>query len=402
MSVQETRRPLARLFPVLLLNLTAFGVSIPVVPALAKELGGAGLAVGVIFALQALGQLVMAPLWGAISDKVGRKPVLLATIVAAALVDVWTSMSDALWMLALARLMAGLCAGNVSTASALVTDATEPKTRSKGMAIIGICFGLGFTLGPAIGALASLGAAPGELGPLGRGLPFVVSAGINALAAMLGAWVLVEPAQGEQRRRQNRQERRPDSIRRMLRRPRMQQLGALFLAYSVSVTILETTFFLYAASRYGYREAQVGMIFAGMGLLSALVQGGIGRLSSRYGDVRLVQVGAGLLVVGLMATPLWEVLPFLLCMLAVGAVGRALLQPASLALLSSQALDERESGKVMGLGQSAQSMGRVVGPALGGLAFELVDPRAPFVVSGLCLCVVGLWWASRWQAPASA
>lgn len=395
MSKQENKRPLPRLFGVLLLNLTAFGVSIPVVPALAKELGAGGVEIGLIFGLQALGQFLMAPLWGSLSDKVGRKPILMVTILGAILVDVWTGLSGALWMLALARFVAGLCAGNVATASALITDATDAKTRSKGMAIIGISFGLGFTMGPAIGAIASMGAGAG-LGLAGKGFPFAVAAGINVVALIMAGALLIEPVGAIEQRRLNRQRRRPDSLLKMLKRVKLQQLAVLFLAYSVAITIMETTFFLYAADRYGYNEAQVGMIFAGMGLLAAFVQGGVGKLSARFGDVRLIRWGIILLVVGLAAVPLWEVIGALLVALGVASVGRALLQPSSLAVLSGQAQDEGESGKVMGLGQSAQSAGRIIGPALGGLCFDLIDPRAPFIASALCLGLGGCWWVWVW------
>lgn len=395
MRERKTLGPLGRLFIVLVINLMAFGVSIPVVPALVKAMGGGGLEVGLIFAAQALGQFLMAPVWGSLSDKVGRKPILLVTILGAVFVDVWTALTGTLWLLALARFVAGLCAGNVATASALITDATDEQTRSKGMAVIGISFGLGFTLGPAIGAIASLGAAPG-LGLMGKGFPFVIAASINVLAILLGAAFLQEPLQDLAKRRANRAQRRPDSIIKMLERTGLRQLSVLLLAYSLSIAVMETTFFLYAADRYGYGEAQVGMIFAGMGLWAALIQGRMGALSARFGDARLTQIGCGLLVMGLALVPLWEVAGWLVLGLGVSATGRALLQPASLALLSGQAKQEGERGKVMGVGQSAQSLGRIVGPALGGISFQYLDPRAPFVVSAMCLGLVGWWWIGQW------
>ncbi|MEM1348471.1 MAG: MFS transporter, partial [Myxococcota bacterium] len=182
--MERAKRPLLRLFPVLLLNLTAFGIAIPIIPALAKELGGEGTAVGAIFALQALGQMLMAPVWGKLSDRAGRRAVLMATICGAAAIDVVTALAGQLWVLMAVRFVAGLLAGNVATASALVSDATDEGSRSKGMALIGICFGLGFTLGPGLGALASF-VAPDDPGLLGRGFPFLVSGVLNVVAAGL-------------------------------------------------------------------------------------------------------------------------------------------------------------------------------------------------------------------------
>ncbi len=384
-------RPLLRLFPVLLLNLTAFGVSIPVVPALARELGATGAMVGAIFALQAIGQLIMAPLWGKLSDRIGRKPVLALTIFGAAMADLLTATSTSLVFLFLARFAAGLCAGNVATASALVSDATEAHNRSRGMAIIGICFGLGFTMGPGLGALASTWGAPG-VGPLGRGLPFVVAASINLIAALLAVVLLREPSGDIEERARRRMARRPTGLRELMRRPGVVVMGVFFTVLTVGVTIQETTFFLYANARYGFDEAQVGVLFAGMGLLSALVQGGIGRISGLLGDRRMSALGLALLALGLGMTPLWEVLPFLLVCLTLAAVGRALTQPGGLALMASLGRSEDEGGRLMGLAQSATSMGRVLGPAIGGVAFD-ADPRAPFVLSGVLLAVMGVWWA---------
>ncbi|MFU8805425.1 MAG: MFS transporter, partial [Bradymonadaceae bacterium] len=167
----KSQRPLARLFPILLLNLTGFAISIPVLPALAFALGGSAVDVGLLYAVQALGQFLMAPGWGALSDRFGRTKVLTGTFLAAALMEIFTAFTGSLAILYVARFLVGLCAGNIATATALIADSTGPENRSKGMAIIGISFGIGFTLGPAIGAAVSYVAADGP-GILGAGLPF--------------------------------------------------------------------------------------------------------------------------------------------------------------------------------------------------------------------------------------
>jgi DHA1 family tetracycline resistance protein-like MFS transporter len=388
---QIDKSVLFRLAPVLLLNLTAFAVAIPILPALTEAMGGEGFEVGALFAVQATGQLMMAPLWGKLSDRIGRKPILLVTILGALLADVWTSFTDTLFLLFAARFVAGLFAGNIATASALIADATDLKSRSKGMAIVGICFGLGFTLGPGIGAAASY-FAPDELGPLGRGLPFLIAAGINALVVILAGLFLKEASSSEEARRQARESRKVDSIASLLARRAIAIMSGFFLTYSITVTILETTFYLYMAKTYSYDESQVGMFFAGMGLLAATVQGGIGRISSRIGDGRMTFVGVVLLSLGLILATLYETLWFLIIFLAVAAIGRALLQPGGMAIMSSLAADDQETGKVMGLMQSAQSLGRILGPVIGGLLYDHLAPRAPFIAAGCLLASVGVWW----------
>jgi predicted MFS family arabinose efflux permease len=394
-------RPLLRLFPVLLVNLIAFGVAIPVVPALAKQLGAAGTEVGLLFALQALGQLCTAPLWGKLSDRVGRRPVLIATIGAAAFADLFTSLCTTLPALFAARLFAGLVAGVVATSSAYVSDSTTPDRRSSGMAIIGICFGLGFTIGPGIGALASH-FSPDDLGPLGRGFPFVVAACLNLAAALAAALVLAEPSGSVADRRARRLERRPQNVRALLARPDLRAMSGLILCYALSVTILESIFFLYANDRYGFDERQVGLIFAGMGLLGATVQGGgIRKISATLGDPLMTLVGGALLSLGLLVATAWEVLGFLVAMLAISAVGRALIQPGALSLFSQTAATPEETGQVMGLQQSAQSLGRIIGPAIGGFAFDWLDPRAPFVLAGAIIGLAALIWWRKFGASAA-
>lgn len=392
------QRPLLRLFLVTFVNLTAFGVAIPILPALCKSYGGAGLAVGLLFTLQALGQFVMAPTWGRISDRLGRRPTLMLTLACAIAVDIATAWTGSLWMLLVTRFVAGLLAGNVATATAYIADVTPLKDRSKGMAIIGISFGLGFTFGPAIGALTSH-LAPDTPGAFGIGLPFLVSAVLNVLALALAAALLKEPSQSEEEREAKRESFRGKNVRtsKLLERPKVARLFRFLVGYSVAVTILETTFYYYMAAQYGYDERQVGLLFAGMGILAALVQGGmVGRLSQRVGDVKMTVAGGALLGVGLAVSTAHEALVFLVIWLAVAAIGRALIQPATLALMSAQARGPGESGALMGVVQSANSAGRIIGPLLGGWIFDEISDRAPFLAAGLIvLASTALWSAVR-------
>ena len=178
-------------------------------------------------------------------------------------------------------------------------------------------------------------------------------------------------------------------------------MSGLILCYALSVTILESIFFLYASDRYGYDERQVGLIFAGMGLLAASVQGGIRHISARLGDHRMTLLGALLLSTGLLFATAWEELGFLLVLLGVAATGRALIQPGALSLFSQTATSPEETGQVMGLQQSAQSLGRIIGPALGGFAFDVISPRAPFVLAGVIMGTAALVWWRKFGATAA-
>lgn len=404
------RRPLLRLFPILLLNITGFAISIPVLPALATHLGGTPVDIGLLFTTQALGQFLMAPGWGALSDNYGRKRILMATFTAAAMLELATAFVPSLALLYLARFLVGLCAGNVATATALIADATDSSNRSQGMALVGISFGIGFTLGPAIGAGVSLLAQPGP-GPLGVGLPFAVSAAMSLITLTMAAVFLVEPERDPEERRKRRTsakglsgEGKSRSIREHLRQRPVFLMSAIFFLYTVSLTVMEGSIFVYMAALYGYDATQVGLVFAGMGLWMALIQGGVGRTSRALGDRKMTGLGIILLAAGLAFAPLTGKLWVLIVFLSIATVGRAFLHPGALSLISTLAEHRQETGRIMGISQSATSLGRIVGPALGGLLFSYVSQSAPFILAGSLMAVSGVWWwiSTRTMFPKDA
>ncbi|AWV90775.1 MFS transporter [Bradymonas sediminis] len=390
----NTKSPVLRLFPVLLVNLIGFAISIPVLPALAYALDGTATDVGFLYAIQALGQLLMAPIWGAISDRFGRKRTLIATFLTAAVFEVMTALTPALWLLYIVRFLVGMCAGNVATASALIADSTDPQSRSKGMAVIGISFGIGFTIGAGLGAWISTFGASGP-GPLATGLPFAIGACIYVIAAIMGVFLLIEPTRDAAARRENRVKTGLASIAHHLKSRPVALMCGIFFSYSLAITIMEGTFFVYANEIYGWEQKQVGMSFAAFGLLMALVQGGIGRISKKIGDRRMVGIGVLLVGVGLTVTPFNHALWFLFVFLGLATVGRALVHPGILSMTSSLSPDPSQTGALMGVLQSFASLSRVVGPAIGGLIFVHISHGAPFWLSGVLLLVTGAWW---WKA----
>jgi len=397
-------RTVRRLFPVLLANLVAFAVAIPILPDLALEIGGSAVDVGFLFALQALGQFAMAPVWGDLSDRFGRKIVLLSTIAAGAIFEFVTAAATSLGLLYAARILTGMCAGNVAAATALITDATPEDERSRGMAIIGISFGVGFTIGPALGAgLAALPERYPALlwsgpGLLGTGLPFA-AAGLMQLATVAaGAFLLVEPTtDGSAGERASLR----DRLAALRSHPNARAIAvmcSLFFAYTAASSILEVTFFPYAQQVYGFDAPEIGAIFAGMGLILVGVQGSVGRISDWIGDRRMTAAGVAAMAAGLALAPLYPILGFLLTFLAVATVGRGLAHTGILSLTSSLARESSEAGKIMGLLQSSSSLGRIVGPAAGGLLFDYIAIEAPFFASATIVGLAGLGWWSAFRA----
>jgi MFS family permease len=389
-STPKMHRPLMRLLPVMILNIVELGIALPVLPALALALGGSALDIGLLYMLQSLGQFITAPLWGRLSDRYGRKNILLATFVLAAVAEIATAFAPSLALLYIARLIVGLCAGNVAAASAYISDVTEAHERSKGMAVIGVSFGLGFTIGPAIGALVSY-LTPATLGIIGLGTPFLVAGVLSLLTFVLAAIILHEPPITVEER-ESRREASKLPLRDVLAHPGMPAMCGLFLVYTLSSSILESTFFLYATDLFGLKTEHIGVSFAALGLLLAVVQGSVSKASQKFGDRRMVLMGTVVSSVGLMVCVQLSTLPFFMAFIALATIGRAYIHPGLLAMTSRLPEGVALSGVFLGVLQSSGSLGRIAGPALGGWAYEYISPSSPFVLAGSSLLLVGVIW----------
>lgn len=387
------KAPLLRLFPVLVLNIVELGIALPILPALALALGATPLDVGLLYTVQALGQFVMAPAWGAISDRFGRKQTLIATFVLAAVAEVATAFATSLIALYIARIFVGLCAGNIATATALIADVTDESDRSKGMAMVGISFGLGFTIGPALGAGISYFAA-GDLGPLGVGAPFLVAGLLSIFTAIIAIFLVWEPSLSPQER-EARRGKRPSlkAIISLSSRRELTTMFSLFLLYALAASILEGTFFLFLEAEYGFDEVKVGLIFAGFGILMAFTQGGVGHVSKRIGNRAMLVAGGVVLGGGLLASAFVVDLTLFLILIATATIGRAFVHPGILSITSTRAQARSETGQIMGVLQSSSSLGRIAGPALGGFLFEHVSHHSPFATAGIVMLGAILLWA---------
>jgi MFS family permease len=365
------------LFAVVILDLVGFGIVMPVLPFWAQEFGAGAVAFGLLQSSYAAAQLVCAPLWGRLSDRVGRRPVLLGTIAGTALAMLATGLAPSLVWLFAARLLAGAFAANISVASAYIADVTPPEERTRFMGLLGASFGVGFVLGPGIGAL---------LAPYGHAVPMFFTAGLAAINWAVAALRLREPVRHEAGERGTRRLA-------LLRDPAIRSVVLANLAFSLAVTQLETFFAYLMRDRFGWDNAQgVGFILVAMALVMGGIQGGgMKALSARYAERTLVVAGVAILALGFAGVPLAPSVAVLLAPLALAAVGRAIAQPALLSL-ASQAARPEERGAVMGVFQSSASLARVFGPALGGLLYALALPY-PFWLASLLL--VGVALASR-------
>ena len=366
------RRGLTVLFAVVILDLVGFGIVMPVLPFWAKEFGADALAFGLIQSSYAVAQFVCAPLWGRLSDRVGRRPVLLGTIAGTALAMLATGLAPSLVWLFAARTLAGAFAANISVASAYIADVTPPEERTRFMGLLGASFGIGFVLGPALGAL---------LVPYGHAVPMFFTAGLAALNWGVAALQLTEPVRHEAVARGG--VRIP-----LLRDPAVRAVVIANLAFSLAVTQLETFFAYLMIDRFGWEASRFAWILVAMAVVMGGIQGGgMKALSARYPERRLVTGGVAVLALGFAGVPLAPTVAVLLVALLLAAVGRAIAQPALLSL-ASQAARPEERGAVMGAFQSSASLARVFGPALGGVLYGMALPYPFWLASALLVGVL--------------
>lgn len=380
------RRALATLFGVIIIDLIGFGIVMPILPYYAKSFDASPVVLGLLLAVYPAFQFALGPVWGRLSDRIGRRPVILMTIAGTAGALAMLGLADSLPWLFAARIFGGVFGANISVATAYITDVTGEKERTRWMGLVGASFGVGFVLGPAIGgalapnldgswpAEAVFGSAvAGFVEPFGFGIPVLVACALAVANGLFAARALSEPPRhAALERGQSRFE--------VLRDPRVARLCAINLVYSLAVTQLESIFAYFMIDRFGFQALQVAFILVGMGVLMATVQGGAIRpLVARFGERRIALTGFGAMALAFGAVPYAGGVAATLVPLAISAVGRGIGQPPMMGLVSL-ATTESNRGAVMGTFQSAASLARVFGPAVAGAVYAL-DSAGPFLLA---------------------
>jgi DHA1 family tetracycline resistance protein-like MFS transporter len=370
------------LFAIVLTDLIGFGIVIPLLPFYGTRFGADPQTVTLLMATYSFFQLFMAPLWGRLSDQYGRKPILLLSLAGSVASYLWLGFADALWVLFAARAVHGAGAGNIAAAQAYIADVTTPENRAKGMGLIGAAFGFGFIIGPALGGLL---AGPDPDSPA-LSAPAFLGAGLSALA-FLGAVVFLKESLPAAARRAARKSRLV-AVADALRRPSLRFLLLVFFGIIFAFAGMETTFALWALDKFGWGPRQISFIFTYVGVLSAVIQGGlIGRLSRRFGEERLLVAGTSAIALGLIGIPLSSTVFIVIAASACLAIGMALTQPSVNSLISRQAA-AHEQGEIMGVAQSAGSLARILGPAFAGFLFGSFGRNAPYFAGALLMAVV--------------
>jgi MFS transporter, DHA1 family, tetracycline resistance protein len=367
------RSPLVVIFTTVFIDLVGFGIVIPVLPFYAEgsRFNATPRTVGLLFASYSIMQLVFAPLLGRLSDKYGRRPVLLISIIGTGIGFLILGFATTVWMLFLGRIIDGITGGNIATAQAYIADITSKEDRAKGMGLVGAAFGLGFIFGPAIG---------GILSRWGIQIPFLFAASLCFANAALLYFTLPETV-GRKHPARNLAAggRGLSQLLKSLTQPRLGFVLCIYFLFIVAFSIMTTSFSLYTMFRFGYDAQHNGYLFAYVGIISVIVQGGlIGRLVKRFGELPLVVIGALFFAASLFAVPfVGPTRGGLLALLVGGGIfslGNSLATPA-LTSLASKSVGAKEQGTVLGVTQSAASLARAVGPSLTALLIHSEVPH---------------------------
>jgi len=360
------------LFLTVFIDLLGFGIVIPFLPMFAHRMGVGAVGVGLLLSIYSLMQLVFAPILGRISDRVGRRPILLLGLLGSSIgYFIYGFAATFFWLLA-SRAMHGACAATISTAQAYVADTTDDQHRAKGMGLIGAAFGLGFVLGPALG---------GIMGRSSLRVPVFFASALTFANFVFAAAGLPESHHPDRSAQVDLAHFIAPLLKlpRELLRHRLARMFAIAFLQTSALSALEATFALMVPVVYGYGAFGIGGLLAFAGLMQALAQGYLlGKAVLRFGEVRLLKMGLLAMIAGLAPMGSISSRAALLAMLAAVSLGYGFASP-SIASLISRNTSRDLQGEAMGLNQSALSLARICGPLAGGLVYQLMGPAAPYL-----------------------
>lgn len=379
-----SNKRLATIFLIVFVDLLGFSLILPLLPYYAETFGADAFITGLLVASYAVAQLLGAPLLGRWSDRIGRRPVLLVSILGTFIGFLLLGFANALWMLFVSRVIDGLTGGNLTVAQAYITDITDQKNRTKALGMIGAAFGLGFIIGPAVG---------GALSVFGYAVPAFVAAGLSFVNLIAAFLFLPESLTVERRTALVSQKKPPFTLSALwqaLNRPRVGPLLHTRFFFSLAFAMFQSIFALYAQYRLGLTAQTTGYVLAYVGLLAVFVQGfAVGKISNRFSDRQIIFVASIVMGLALLA---WGLAPNLITVLIILApmsfAGGTLNTVLSSALTKS--VYPEEIGGTLGLAASVESLTRVIAPSVGGFLFQVLGFWAP----GFFSAIVMMWVVS--------
>ncbi len=406
--MKTNKLALTTVFLVVLVDLIGFGIVLPLLPFYASKFGASAVLIGALYSIYSLAQLVFSPIWGGLSDRIGRRPIMLMSTLGSFFAYILFAYSNSLWLLLVSRLIAGVMGGNISTAQAYVADVTAPEDRAKGMGLIGAAFGIGFVAGPGLATLlihpafheffnrAGLVVLSDMIHQNKYAIPGLFAAALSFLSFLLVVFKLPETVK-------NKGAADPGRVVKisLFTKDFWQSLGqqsqssakhllpllmlSVFLI-ALGHSSLYSAFPLFCKKMLGLSAENVGMLFVAMGLVTVLVQGGLIRpLERRFGEHRLFLTGNILMIAGLALMPFAGSQGILVIYLSIMAVGASLNGPTLNSLISKEA-DPARIGAALGSSQGLSALGRVIGPTWGGLLFG-ISIKLPFILTALLVTI---------------
>lgn len=379
------RKSLFSILLVVFIDLLGFSLILPLLPYYAETFNASKFVTGLLIAVYALMQLIGAPILGRLSDRYGRRPILLVSVFGTFIGFLLFGFATTLWMLFAARIFDGLTGGNLSVAQAYISDVTDAKNRAKGLGLIGAAFGIGFIIGPVTG---------GILSQYGYNVPAFVAAGL-ALINFIVIYFWLPESLTKEKREQIGEQKKPsvslDALITALKRPFTGSLLITRFFFSLAFSIFQTIFSLYALAKFDLTARDTGFVLTYVGVLSVIVQGFlVGRLTTRFREDHLIFFAVGLMSISLLG---WALAPSVFWLLVV-------LTPTSLSggilntLLSStltKAVSSQEVGGILGLATSIESSTRIIAPILGGALLEKVGTWSPGAFGGIVMIGVTIY-----------
>ena len=388
--IDPVPRSLAVLFLTVFVSLVGFGIIIPLLPFYAQTFGASPTTIGLLFASFSLAQFVAAPVLGDLSDRLGRRPILIFSLLGTVLSFALLALAHSVTMLFVARIIDGLSGGNITTARAYIADVTPLEDRAKRYGLIGAAFGTGFVLGPALGGLFSR---------ISYTAPIWAAATLSAIAATLAFLWLPEPV-----KHMPASDAPPwwQTLPGLLRRHGLGRLLVIDLLYWFTFALYQTTFALFGQRRFGWDATHIGYTLAAFGALAVVVQAGIvGPVTRAIGDRRALVLGLASASVGLAigaAAP--SVMVFLIALVP-GALGIALCSPTLISLIS-KAVIPTEQGLVQGAAGALESLGRTMGPICGNAMLEHFGDGAPYASAAVIFAATAMVAATARSAGVTA
>lgn len=381
-TIAENKKPLIVIFLTVFIYLLGFGIVIPIIPTLSLQMGASAFQTGLLLSVYSLMQFIFSPVWGRLSDKYGRRPILLICLFGEIFSYLLFAQARNLELLFIARIFSGFFGASISTASAYISDVTPPQERSKGMALIGAAFGLGFLFGPAIGGGLTIWAEH-----LSTDAFFRTSFSSYWVAGLcLATFVFAYFNLGETLKLNTNLEERKSRFKEMVKYFKTDTVGALIFVFflsSLAMSTMEATLVLFMKARFNWGLKEVSFGFAYVGVMIVITQGVlVRRLIPKFGEKQVLRFGLIFMAMGLCLIPMAQSLLVMAISQTLIALGIGFINPSTLGSVSLL-IDPKEQGAALGTTQGMASLGRIIGPVMGGALFGSLSEGSPFIVAGL-------------------